>query len=66
MSSWNRIGPKDRYRMTLLGTEKEWLRKKEEVTNKGRIILNEGSAKSSQGGSLKYWADVLIPSTQEG
>jgi hypothetical protein len=62
MSNWNRIGSKSDYTVTLVGTEKEWEAKKEEIEKRGQKIIREGITPSSFGIQKKYWAKVEMPS----
>lgn len=61
MSDWNRIGSKDTYTVTLVGTEAAWLAKKEEILGRNQEIIREGCTPSSFGISKKYWAKVKMP-----
>lgn len=61
MSGWNRIGDKDRYKITLVDTLEKWEEKKREITEvRKQTILREGSVPSSFGNKIKYWAEVSV------
>lgn len=61
MNNWNRIGPKNHYRVTMVGTENDWKKKVVDIESRKHIILRQGYAPTSEGGKLKYWADVQRP-----
>jgi hypothetical protein len=62
MSNWNRIGAKDRYKTTFVGNEDAWKARKKEITDRGHIILKEGTIAPTMYKPAKFWADVQMPS----
>lgn len=59
--SYPKIGTGGTYRVTMVGDEKAWEKKIEDINNRQHEVVRQGKAKSSQGGPLKYWADIRMP-----
>ena len=61
MTDWNRIGPKNYYQVTMVGTKKDWEKKVVDIETRKHTILRQGYAPSTEGGKLRYWAHVQRP-----
>ena len=65
--SWTNINEKRIYRSTLVGTEKEWKVKLNEIQKRKHVVLKQGE--SAYAGDFmfgrdnikRFWADVQIP-----